>query len=430
MDMAEDTFHVAIAGGGIAGLALALNLHARGIACTVYEAVPVVGEIGVGITLLPHAMRELTALGLAGEIAAVGIENRESLFFNRFGQQIYAEPRGKHAGYPFPEYGIHRGRLHRVLYDAVRARLGDAAIVTGARATGVVERDERIFLQLQRDDGAAEVEADVVIACDGIQSAIRRQFYPDERVAFTGINTWRGVTRRPPIFDGRTYVRIGSLNHCKMVIYPIVDDVDRSGLQLINWVAEVQTGRDAKNDWNQAGKLGDFLSYYADWCFDWLDVPALIRGADRILEYPMVDKDPVPRWTFGRTTLAGDAAHPMYPRGSNGSAQALIDVRVLADLLAGPATGGGDPRAALAAYEQARREPTAKIVLTNRTMPPDFISMRVEELTGDRPFDDLEAFVSQDELRALSDRYKQLAGFAVADLGPGSARGEAGIVRE
>jgi 2-polyprenyl-6-methoxyphenol hydroxylase-like FAD-dependent oxidoreductase len=426
MDMAEDSFHVAIAGGGIAGLALALNLHSRGVPCTVYEAVDVVGEIGVGITLLPHAMRELTALGLADEVGAVGIENRESLFFNRFGQRIYAEPRGRHAGYPFPEYGIHRGRLHRLLYDAVRERLGEAAVVTGARATGVVERGERVFLQLERDGDAVETAADAVVACDGIQSAIRRQFYPDERVAFTGINTWRGVTRRPPIFDGRTYLRIGSLSHCKMVIYPIVDDVDRSGLQLINWVAEVQTGRDARNDWNQAGRLDDFQSHYADWRFDWLDVPALIREADRVLEYPMVDKDPVSRWTFGRTTFAGDAAHPMYPRGSNGSAQALIDVRVLADRLA----GSRDVRAAFAAYENERREPTAKIVLTNRTMPPDFISMRVEELTGDRPFADLETFVTQDELRALSDRYKQLAGFTVADVGPGSTRGEAGIVRE
>jgi 2-polyprenyl-6-methoxyphenol hydroxylase-like FAD-dependent oxidoreductase len=231
-------------------------------------------------------------------------------------------------------------------------------------------------------------------------------------VAFTGISTWRGTTRHKPIFDGQTYIRIGSLTTCKMVIYPIVDHVDGSDDQLINWVAEVQTGAQVANDWNKPGRLDDFLPHYADWHFDWLDVPALIRGATNVFEYPMVDKDPVPRWTFGRVTFAGDAAHPMYPRGSNGSAQALIDVRVLADLLA----SGVEPVDALQAYEDQRREPTAKIVLTNRSTPPDFINIRVEELTGDRPFDDLDALISQDELRALSDRYKQVAGFGVADV--------------
>jgi len=407
--------HVAIAGGGIAGLALALNLHERGIACRVYEAAQEIREIGVGITLLPHGMRELTALGVQDSLRDVAIENRESAFYNRFGQRIYAEPRGLLGGYAYPELGIHRGRLHRILYEAVIERLGKEAVVTGRRCTGVTQDDGGVELHLQDATGGAAVDsvrADVLIACDGVNSAIRRQYYPKEGVAFTGINTWRGVTRHKPILDGRTYIRIGSLRHCKLVVYPIVDNVDGEGNQLINWVAEVQTGAHIVNDWNKPGKLEDFLPNYAGWRFDWLDVPALISNAENIFEYPMVDKDPVPHWTFGRVTFAGDAAHPMYPRGSNGSAQALIDVRTLADLLA----TGGDPASALKAYEDKRLQLTANVVLTNRSSPPDFINIRVEELTGDQPFDNLDALITQAELRELSEQYKRIAGFGVQDV--------------
>jgi 2-polyprenyl-6-methoxyphenol hydroxylase-like FAD-dependent oxidoreductase len=194
-----------------------------------------------------------------------------------------------------------------------------------------------------------------------------------------------------------------------MVIYPIVDDIDGQGNQLINWMAEIEGSSQVMNDWNRGGQVEDFIEIFKEWTFDWLDVPALIRNADQILEYPMVDKDPIPRWTFGRVTLMGDAAHPMYPRGSNGSAQALIDARTLATELA----RGGDPVAALATYESQRREATAKVVLTNRSQPPDVINIRVEELSGDRPYRHIDDIISQDELRALSDHYKKIAGFSL-----------------
>ena len=243
---------------------------------------------------------------------------------------------------------------------------------------------------------------------------MRRIFYPDETVAFTGINTWRGVTRRRPILDGRTYMRIGSIRTGKIVVYPIVDDIDGSGDQLINWIAEIETDSTHRNDWNQQGDRKDFLPIYESFKFDWLDVGQLIRDADTVLEYPMVDKDPVPQWTFGRVTFAGDAAHPMYPRGSNGSAQALIDVRTLADLLA----AHDDPRAAFAEYEAERRPATAEIVRTNRVSPPDIINLKVEELVGDHPFDNLDDYISQAELRRLSDQYKRVAGFSVQEATP------------
>jgi 2-polyprenyl-6-methoxyphenol hydroxylase-like FAD-dependent oxidoreductase len=400
---------VAIIGGGICGLALALNLKERGIACRVYERVSELKELGVGITMLPHAMREFTALGIGDELLKTGIENRESCFFNRFGQLIYKEPRGKFGGYPYPEVGIHRGTLHMILYQKVKEQLGPDAVVTGKDCLSIQQDDSAVTLHFKDGD---TVKADIAIACDGINSAIRKQFYPNDKIVFTGINTWRGVTRREPILTGKSYIRIGSILTGKIVIYPIVDNVDGNGNQLINWMAEIKRDTVQSNDWNKTGKLADFYSLYENWKFDWLDVAALIRDAEQILEYPMVDKDPIEKWTFGRVTLAGDAAHPMYPRGSNGSAQAAIDARTLADCLAKEK----DPRAALKAYETARSGPASKVVRTNREHPPDFINIKVEELVGDRPFDKLDDYISQDELRALSDNYKRIAGFALTDV--------------
>jgi 2-polyprenyl-6-methoxyphenol hydroxylase-like FAD-dependent oxidoreductase len=403
--------NVAIIGGGICGLSLALNLKQRGIACEVYERAPEVLELGVGITLLPHAMREFTALGVDKTLIAAGIENVESCFFNRFGQLIYKEERGKLAGYTYPEIGIHRGKLHRILYEAGRERVGREHIHTDHFCTGVTQDESGATVSFTTSTGAPRpsVRADVAIACDGINSVVRKQFYPDEQVAFAGINTWRGVTRHKPILTGKSYMRVGSILTGKMVIYPIVDNIDGQGNQLINWMAEIKRDSYEKNDWNQPGDVADFVPIYESWRFDWLDVADMIRNADQILEYPMVDKDPVKRWTFGRITFAGDAAHPMYPRGSNGAAQAAIDARTLADLLAQQ----DDPRDALTAYDAARREVTAQVVRTNREQPPDFINIKVEELVGDRPFENLDDYITRDELRALSENYKRVAGFTV-----------------
>lgn len=406
---------IAIIGGGIGGLSLALNLHQRGLACDVYETVPQVKEIGVGITLLPHAVRELAGLGLQTELEAAGIENLESVFFNRYGQYIYREPRGRHAGYALPELGIHRGKLHRILFDAVLSRLGAAHVHTNHRCMQVTQSETGALLHfLETSTGVprAAIHADIVIACDGVNSTLRKQFYPDEKVAFSGINTWRGVTRHRPILSGKSYIRIGSIDTGKMVIYPIVDNLDAQGMQLVNWVAETRREGDAMNDWNSIGSGADFLDIFKNWVFDWLDVPALINGADSILEYPMVDKDPVGQWTFGRVTLLGDAAHPMYPRGSNGSAQAIIDGRVLAEQLVMAQQSSGDLRPALMAYEALRRPLTSKIVLTNRSTPPDFIIMKADELSGGKPFVHIDDLISQAELRAISENYARIAGFS------------------
>ena len=411
---------IAIIGGGITGLTLALNLHERGIACCVYESAPEVKELGVGITLLPHAIREFTALGLQENLLLAGIENRESKFFNRFGQLIYGEPRGKFAGYDYPEIGIHRGRLHSTLYREALARLGPDCIQVNRKCVGFEQTGETVQVSFVETSSGATVEpvsADIAIACDGVNSTVRKQLYPDDAVVFNGINTWRGTSVHKPIFDGRTYIRIGTLQTGKIVIYPIVDDFDGKGNQLVNWTTEIQTDGEAQNDWNKPGKLEDFFHIYEDWHFDWLDVADMISSSEYIFEYPMVDKDPLDRWTFDRVTLAGDAAHPMYPRGSNGAAQGVIDARTLADAL----QAADSPLEALKAYEVERVGPTGNVVRTNRSSPPDVIIMKVEELVGDRPFDNLDDYVSQDELRDLSDRYKQVAGFskeALRNLGP------------
>jgi 2-polyprenyl-6-methoxyphenol hydroxylase-like FAD-dependent oxidoreductase len=407
---------IAVVGGGVAGLSLALHLHKRGLTCRVYESAPEVKELGVGITLLPHAMKEFTEIGLEGDLAKAGLETQESCFFNRFGQLIYAEPRGRYAGYKFPEYSIHRGRLHLVLYNAALARLGRERILTNHHCVGVAQDDRGAtlsFVETLTRTPRPPVRADVVVACDGVNSTVRKAFYPDEKLAFAGINTWRGITKWKPIRTGRTYMRIGSINTGKLVVYPIIDDVDGKGNQLINWMAEIQTAGIEQNDWNRPGRLEDFFPIYASWTFDWCDIAGMIRNADMVLEYPMVDKDPVERWTFGRVTFAGDAAHPMYPRGSTGAAQGAVDARTLADCLAATP----DPAAAFRAYEDKRLNAANNVVTTNRKFPPDYINIRVEELVGDRPFDDLDKYISQDELRALSDRYKAVAGYSLQDLG-------------
>jgi 2-polyprenyl-6-methoxyphenol hydroxylase-like FAD-dependent oxidoreductase len=407
--------NIAIVGGGIAGLSFSLNLQKRGIACTVFEAAPEVKELGVGITLLPHAMREFAALGLLERIRPIAIENRESKFFNRWGQFIYAEPRGKFAGYPYPEFGVHRGKLHRVLFEAALERCGGQNILTNRQCIAAEQDEGGVTLRFKEMSTGAELEpvrADIVVACDGVNSIVRRQFYPAEKMAFAGINTWRGVTVRKPIFDGRTYMRVGSIETGKIVIYPIVDDVDGKGSQLVNWMAEIRQQDVAMNDWNKKGDLKDFFRIYKDWRFDWLDVAEMIANAEQVLEYPMVDKDPVAQWTFGRVTLMGDAAHPMYPRGSNGAAQACVDARTLADLL----SRNKDALTALKQYEEARLDATAKVVRTNREFPPDYINIKVDELTGGKPFKSIDEVISQEALREISENYKRIAGFSLDAL--------------
>jgi 5-methylphenazine-1-carboxylate 1-monooxygenase len=402
---------IVIVGGGVGGLTLGLALHAAGIPCRIFESVAEIRPIGVGINLLPHASKELVALGLEQALSRIAIETSDATFFNRFGQLIYQEPLGRAAGYAHPQFSIHRGDLQMALLDTFRARAGGDRFLTGHHCTGVEQDACGVSVHFSdRPDGdnRCTVRGRVAIACDGINSAIRKQFFPDEgEPRYSGINMWRGVTRWKPILSGASMVRAGWMSHGKMVIYPI-RPAAADGLQLVNWVAEIETPVYRKRDWNRPGSIDDFIGAFADWHFDWLDVPALIRGADSVLEFPMVDQDPLPRWSFDRVTLLGDAAHPMVPRGSNGAGQAILDARALTSAL----LENADPAAALAVYERQRLEATTRIVLTNRSNPPDAILREVFERTRDRPFAAIEDVISRDELVGLSEAYKRIAGYS------------------
>jgi 2-polyprenyl-6-methoxyphenol hydroxylase-like FAD-dependent oxidoreductase len=402
---------IIIVGAGVGGLTLGLSLHAAGIPCRIFESAAEIRPIGVGINLLPHATKELAALGLEPALAQAAIETADATFFNRFGQLIYQEPLGRAAGYEHPQFSIHRGDLQIILLDAFCARAGADRLITNRHCVAV-EQDETgvsvSFSDGPAGTGRSTARGRAAIACDGINSAIRKQFFPDEgEPRYSGVNMWRGVTRWKPMLSGASMVRAGWLSHGKMVIYPI-RPVGPDGLQLVNWVAEIETATYRKRDWTRPGSIDDFLPAFADWHFDWLDVPAFIRAADSVLEFPMVDQDPLPRWSFGRVTLLGDAAHPMVPRGSNGAGQAILDARALTSAL----LGHDDPVAALAAYEKQRLEATTRIVLTNRSNPPDAILREVFQRTHDRPFDTIEDVISRDELVALSEGYKRIAGYS------------------
>ncbi len=396
---------VTIVGGGIGGLTLALMLHEAGIASRVYEAAPELKALGVGVNLLPHATRELCSLGLEQPLAAVAITTRESGFYNRFGQYIYSEPTGRHAGYDFPQFSIHRGDLHQVLLDTFRQRVGAERLHLGWRCTGFAQDNDGVDLRFENQRAA---RAEIVVSCEGIHSNIRKQLYPNEGPPrYSGINMWRGVTRAKPFLTGASMVRIGWLKPAKVLVYPIRDAIDREGRQLINWVVDIETPEyKPQRDWNRRGRLEDFMPAVRDWHFDWLDVPALFEAADMILEYPMVDQDPLERWTFGRLTLLGDAAHPMYPRGANGAAQSILDCRTLADCL----KNERDPQVALAQYERTRLPATAKVVLTNRQNPPDAILREVFLRTGDRPFRTIGDVIGREELAGMSESYHRISG--------------------
>ncbi|MBL8774052.1 MAG: flavin-dependent oxidoreductase [Phenylobacterium sp.] len=393
---------VVVIGAGIGGLTAALSLHAAGVPVQVYEAVAEIRPLGVGINLLPHAVRELTELGLAEALAANGVATEALVYANRHGQEIWREPRGLAAGYRWPQYSIHRGTLQMLLLAAVQARLGPGAVRLGRAAAGVDPAG-----RLRLSDGEW-VEAEVIVAADGVHSAVRRQFHPAEGPPIWNRRVlWRGVTDTAPYLGGRTMVMAGHAEQ-KFVCYPIDPAAAARGRSLVNWIAELRfpDGPEwRREDWNRPGRLEDFAPRFESWDFGWLRVPEVIAGASHVFEYPMVDRDPLERWTHGRITLLGDAAHPMYPIGSNGASQAILDARALAFHLA---TKPAD--AALAAYEADRRPATSRIVLANRGEGPE----RVMQLAEDRApggFTDVTQVIPRDELEAVATSYKQVAGF-------------------
>jgi 2-polyprenyl-6-methoxyphenol hydroxylase-like FAD-dependent oxidoreductase len=402
----SDNADVLIVGGGIGGLTLALSLHQAGISSRVFEAAPEVQPLGVGINILPHGMRELCELGLQDALAACAIETRELAFYSRHGQFIYKEPRGRYAGYDWPQLSIHRADLHKVLLDATVERLGRDAVRLDHRCLKAEQDDAGVTLHFDR---ASPLRGKVAVGCDGIHSALRWQLYPDQGPPkYSGVNMWRGAVRWPAFLSGDTMVSTGWMTVGKTVIYPVRPGTpETAGLPLINWVAEIERPEAVRQDWTGRGRLADMMPAFAGLSFDWLDISGMIESTEEILEYPMVDRDPLPRWTFGRITLLGDAAHPMYPRGSNGAGQSIIDARYLA----GQIKQLGATEHALQQYEAVRGPATANVVLANRNNPPDAILREVWQRSGGQRFERIEDVISATELQAISDRYKKVAGF-------------------
>ena len=399
---------IVIAGAGIGGLTAAMCLKQAGFDVEVFDQMSELRPLGVGINIQAGAVRILSSLGMEPALAATGIETRELRYANRHGQTIWADPRGRHAGLPWPQFSIHRGELQMILFETAKKIVGADKIKFGRRISTFEPKGNKVIATfVDRSGNTAETtESDVLIGADGIHSAVRAHFYPNEGPPkWQGILMWRGVTVGKPYLGGATMVQAGHHTQ-KFVCYPISRAHAEKGEALINWICDLHMGDGAmlpREDWNRPGKLGDFLPRFKDWKFDWLDVPEVIRKAHTILEFPMVDRDPLPRWSHGRITLLGDAAHPMYPIGSNGASQAIIDGEAITQEL----SAGGDPEAALRRYEKRRLPPMARIVESNRRKGIDIMLDIVEE-RAPQGFDNLDAVLPPQELEKIVADYKQL----------------------
>ncbi len=404
---------IIISGAGIAGLALALSCHQAGLPFRIFERAPEILPLGVGINVQPHAVRELFEMGLEAELERVGVRSRELIYFSKLGNRIWAEPRGIKAGYNWPQYSLHRGELQLLLYRALLAT-GNTVTLGAEIFDATQERDGAITAHIRTAGGETAVTGDVLVAADGIHSSLRRKMVPDEGApVWGGAVLWRGTTTGPQFLGGETVAYFGHQNQ-KFVTYPITPP-DAEGNVLINWIAELRfdprTASYRRESYNRVANLDDFLPSFESWAFPWLDIPALVRAAAQCYEYPMVDRDPIEQWTFGRLTLLGDAAHPMYPIGSNGASQAILDARVLVrEFLA----HGIGPQA-LEAYEAERRPATNRLVLANRGNGPDQVMQIVEERCGGA-FGNIEDVLSMGELQEIADRYKVMAGMDIASL--------------
>jgi 5-methylphenazine-1-carboxylate 1-monooxygenase len=403
---------VIIIGGGIGGLTTALMLHARGIDCEIFEQADQVRELGVGINTLPHAIKELAGLGLLERLDAVAIRTYELFYTNRFGQEIWREPRGLDAGYDVPQFSIHRGRLQGVIYQAVRARLGESRIHAGHRLGAFRQDDAGVTAYFFDRTGAHRTTAhgDILIGADGIHSAVREKLYPQEGPArWNGSMLWRGAIDWPKFLTGRSMVIAGGMA-AKLVIYPIAEGV-REDRALTNWAVLVKIAEGGappnKEDWSRPGRFEDLMPHVQRFRIPYVNGRALIEATPEFWEYPMCDRDPLPRWSHGRVTLLGDAAHPMYPVGSNGASQAILDARALADRL----VSAEHPVHALWAYEQERLPPTAQIVRMNRSGGPEGVIDAVEARAPDG-FTDIDAVLPYEDRKAIVRGYAATAGFA------------------
>lgn len=404
---------ITIIGGGIGGLTTALCLHKAGFEVKVFESVKEIKPLGVGINALPHCVRVLTNLGLQDKIAQNAVETSNLDYFNRYGQQFWTEPRGRFAGYKWPQFSVHRGVLQMILFEEVIKQLGEDSIIKNHHLSYFEQDENNVtahFIDKDTGKSLSEEVSDILIGADGINSVVRHQLYPNEGAPVYSENVlYRGTTVMKPFLDGNTMAMIGSLKQ-KMVVYPI-SQPDENGHCLINWVGNLKEGKSklTVRDWNREADKARLVELYKNWNFDWLNVPEMIDNAKTVYEFPMSDRDPLEQWSFGRVTLLGDAAHPMYPIGSNGASQAILDAEYLTECL----QGSKNMMEALKAYDAERRPATARVVLQNRAKGPDEIMDMMEDWFPDG-FTPAE--VPHDKLATVMDNYKRIAGFDVQTL--------------
>jgi 2-polyprenyl-6-methoxyphenol hydroxylase-like FAD-dependent oxidoreductase len=407
---------VLVAGGGIGGLAVALTLHQIGVPCVVLESVRHLKPLGVGINIQPNAVRELYDLGIGPEqLDAIGLQTKEFALVGLNGKQVYTEPRGLLAGYKWPQYSVHRGGLQMLLYRAVVERLGAGAVRTGMAVTGYRNHDDGVTALIQTRDGEhLEMDGALLIGADGLHSAVRAQMHPGQPpIQWGGAIMWRGTTPGVPIRTGASSVGLGTHRH-RVVFYPISQPDPATGLATINWIAEITVDNShglTTGDWNAQVEVESFIHHFEGWNYGWLDVPAMLRGADAVYEYPMIDRDPVPTWVDGRVALLGDAAHVMYPTGSNGASQAVMDARVLGAAM----IEHGVTARALQAYDAQLCAEISAVVLRNRGAGPFGLLNLLDERCGGA-FDDIDAVIPPAEREAFMSRYKAAAGFAKEKL--------------
>lgn len=403
----DTTLDIAIIGAGPAGLAAALRLHQQGFSPRIYEAVPELKPLGVGLDVKTYGSQEFDELGLLEEFRAISVDAEKSIFYNKYGQEIYAERCGVHAGYVYEQRFVHRGILQMLLYRTVVERLGADSIVQGARFERYEQDADSVTLFLENADGTTrEARADVLIAADGIKSVARRQMHPNNsEPVYSGITMWRGTTLMKPFGGGGTILHIGAPQISSMIVYPIANDFEGSGLTLVNWVVEATRGESVE-DWNQTGSVAEILPYYDDCNVDLVDVQEMLRNAREVYLFPLIRHEPLERWVDGRVVLIGDAAHAMYPRGGNGACQSIVDGNVLATKLATI----DDPNAALKAFEAARLTMVNNIVMAHRGEGYEVIRRMIEERTGGERFDDIEAVLPIDEVNAIFSKYHALVG--------------------
>ncbi|WP_111495055.1 FAD-dependent monooxygenase [Marinobacter bohaiensis] len=411
---------IAIIGAGPGGLATALRLHQQGFRPHIYEAAPELKPLGVGVDIKPYAVKEITELGLYEDFRDISVEARESVFYTGYGQKIFGEECGRHMGYDHDQRFVHRGHMQMMLYKAVLDRLGEDAITLGARCKDIDQDADGVTLTFEGEPG--QVRADVVIGVDGIRSVIRSKLLPEsDRSHFSGLTLYRGVTVMPPIKTGGSILHIGDpIRQGTLIVYPIQDNVDGQGNQLVNWVVEQDEKPQSEEDWNQEVGIQEIEHVFDDCKLDFLDVGEMIRNARECYLFPLIDHDPLPQWSFGRITLLGDAAHAMYPRGGNSVCQAFVDARVLAERLAAV----DDPAEALRQYEAERREKVNWLVMASRGEGPEVVRRIVEERSGGKPFDDIETIFPYEEALSIFSEYHAKAGMKIPGKKEGA--GEAG----